>query len=216
MTVSDIVYYVSQWVQATSAAHPWLAPVLVFAGGVVTALNPCSIAALPLMMGYIAAQAEKSWKKSLLLSAAFVIGLALIFTLIGILGAVFKTMAGAKAAKWGVLAVGTILLLAGAWFMDLLKVPMPMPNLADFRHRGIVGAFLLGMIFSISAGPCAGPMAGVIIALMGGNISYGALLFFLFSMGTGVIVVIAALSTGVLHRLAALSLIHISEPTRPY
>ena len=67
---------------------PWLAIVAVFLGGVTTALNPCVLAMIPLLMGVVAGNKETTTlKRSLVFSLFFVLGLAVTFTALGLISA---------------------------------------------------------------------------------------------------------------------------------
>lgn len=204
MNLAAILYDLGQWAVSVSEAYPWLGPLLVFLVGVVTALNPCSIAALPLMLGFILGQGERDWKKALLLSLAFVVGLSLVLTVFGVVVQLLKQSVNVIGIQtYGSYVVGVVLIVAGIWLMDVLPVRIPMFNLAKFRHRGVVGAFLLGMLFSLVALPCAGPFAFAIAALSGDSIVYGTLLFFIYSLGTGAIVVLVGVSAGLAQNLVS-------------
>ena len=53
-------------VSALLQSNPWLAVVAVFLGGMTTALNPCVLAMIPLLMGVVAGNKETtSLKRSL-------------------------------------------------------------------------------------------------------------------------------------------------------
>ena len=65
---------------------PWLAIVAVFLGGVTTALNPCVLAMVPLLMGVVAGNKETTTvRRSLVFSLFFVLGLAVTFTVLGLI-----------------------------------------------------------------------------------------------------------------------------------
>lgn len=52
-------------------SNPWLAPLAAFAGGLLTAANPCVLAMAPLMVGYVAGQEARGVGRSFLLSLTF-------------------------------------------------------------------------------------------------------------------------------------------------
>ena len=67
---------------------PWLAVVAVFAGGVTTALNPCVLAMIPLLMGVVAGNKETTtFKRSLVFSLFFVLGIAIMYSALGLFAA---------------------------------------------------------------------------------------------------------------------------------
>ena len=63
---------ISEWLARVIETNVWLAPLAAFAGGTLTAANPCVIAAVPLMMAYLAGQEEnRGALRSFLLSLLF-------------------------------------------------------------------------------------------------------------------------------------------------
>jgi len=64
---------------------PWLAVLAVFVGGMLTASNPCVLAMIPLMMGFVAGR--RDGKPGVLrafgLSLVFVLGLGITFAILG-------------------------------------------------------------------------------------------------------------------------------------
>src|SRR5512139_2599016 len=60
----------------------WLAPLAALVGGLLTAANPCVLAAAPLMVGYVAGQEQRTVRRSFLLSLTFALGLTIMFGLI--------------------------------------------------------------------------------------------------------------------------------------
>ena len=59
----------------------WIAPLAAFVGGTLTAANPCVIAAVPLIMAFLAGQEQRTVARSFLLSLTFTVGLTAMFTL---------------------------------------------------------------------------------------------------------------------------------------
>src|SRR4030066_1888841 len=91
---------------------PWLAIVAVFLGGVTTALNPCVLAMIPLLMGVVAGNKETTTlKRSLVFSLFFVLGLAVTFTGLGLVSALMGRMFGDIGGFWKYAVAGICLLM---------------------------------------------------------------------------------------------------------
>ena len=62
--------------------NPWLALVAVFAGGALTASNPCVLAMIPLTMSFVAGQptGRSGVVRAFLFSSVFVLGLSITFS----------------------------------------------------------------------------------------------------------------------------------------
>ncbi len=177
---------------------PWLAVVAVFLGGVTTALNPCILAMVPLLMGVVAGHTETmTFKRSLAFSLFFVVGLAVTFTALGLISALMGRMFGNVGSFWRYF-VAAVCLLMGLHLLGLLKLNLPVPAGLKVKKRGSVGAFLLGLLFGVVSTPCAVPILAVLLAFVAekGNVLYGGFLLFVYALGHSVLVLVAGTSVG--------------------
>ncbi|MBP1661225.1 MAG: dsbD, partial [Candidatus Aminicenantes bacterium] len=99
-------------VSALLRHSPWLAIVAVFAGGVTTALNPCVLAMIPLLMSVVAGNRETTTvRRSLGYSLLFVLGLAVTFTALGLVSALMGRMFGDVGGFWKYAVAGVCFLM---------------------------------------------------------------------------------------------------------
>ena len=72
------------------------------------------------------------------------------------------------------------------------------------KHNAITYPFILGLVFAFATTPCSTPiLAGIMAtATLSANIAYAALMLFLFSIGQGMIILVAGLFTSVLKNLS--------------
>jgi cytochrome c-type biogenesis protein len=178
--------------------NPWLAPAAVFLGGVTTALNPCVLAMIPLLMGVVAGNKETTTvKRSLIFSLFFVLGLALTFTTLGLISGVLGRMFGDVGGFWKYF-VAAVCLLMGLQLLGLFKWNLPVATGLKVNKRGHFGAFLLGLLFGVVSTPCAVPILAVLLAFVAekGNVLYGAFLLFIYALGHSALVLIAGTSVG--------------------
>jgi cytochrome c-type biogenesis protein len=178
--------------------NPWLAPVAVFVGGLTTALNPCVLAMIPLLMGVVAGNKETtSFRRSLVFSLFFVLGLAVTFTTLGLVSGLMGRMFGDIGAFWKY-AVAGVCLLMGLQLLGVIKWNLPVPAAIRVRKRGNIGAFLLGLLFGVVSTPCAVPILAVLLAFVAekGNIVYGGFLLFVYALGHAALVLVAGTSIG--------------------
>ena len=130
--------------------NPWLGPLAAFAGGLLTAANPCVLAMVPLMVGYVAGQNTRSVLRSFLLSLAFSIGLTITFAILFMatwaVGSVLR-------AVWWTYIAAAVCLLMGLHLLGLLKFQIPAPQGVKPSQRGFIGAILLGMLFGLVSLP---------------------------------------------------------------
>src|SRR5512135_1601963 len=178
--------------------NPWLAVAAVFVGGVTTALNPCVLAMVPLLMGVVAGNKETTTlKRSLVFSLFFVLGLAVTFTALGLISALMGRMFGNVGSFWKYL-VAAVCFVMGLHLLGLVKLNFPVPAGLKVKKRGYIGAFLLGLLFGAVSTPCAVPILAVLLAFVAekGNVLYGGFLLFIYALGHSALVLAAGTSVG--------------------
>ena len=177
---------------------PWPAIVAVFAGGVTTALNPCVLAMIPLLMSVVAGNKETTTvRRSLAFSVFFVLGLAVTFTALGLISALMGRMFGDVGRFWKFVVAGVCFLM-GLHLLGILKWNFPVPAGIRVKKQGFIGAFLLGLLFGVVSTPCAVPILAVLLAFVAekGNVLYGGFLLFIYALGHSALVLVAGTSVG--------------------
>jgi cytochrome c-type biogenesis protein len=184
----------------------WWGPLLAFAAGLVSFVSPC---VLPLVPGYLAfvtggESPSRDGRKPLVPILLFILGFALVFTVIGgftasALTRWLKSSTGERLAGAIVLAFGVFMLL----YALRLGVPWLYREERPFLTRvrpGRAGALPLGMAFAVGWTPCIGPVLGAILTLAAnqGSPARSILLLFFYSMGLGVPFLLVGLGV---HRL---------------
>lgn len=182
--------------------NPWLAVLAVFVGGMTTASNPCVLAMIPLLMSVVAGTETTSLKKSLGFSALFVLGLSVTFSILGLISGLMGRMLGDVGAFWKYLVAGVCLIM-GLHLLGLLKFSINLPQPANVRKGGPMGAFLLGLLFGVVSTPCAVPILAVLLAYVGsqGNIIYGGFLLLIYALGHSALILVAGTSMGAAKKL---------------
>lgn len=180
--------------------NPWLAMAAVFIGGLLTASNPCVLAMIPLMIGFVAGRSEEGLGagRAFLYSSVFVLGLSLTFVGLGILAALAGRMYGDVSGGWK-WVVAAVCGLMGLHLMGVVRVPIPAVTGVQPRTQGIAGALVMGLLFGVVSAPCAAPILIVLltyIAGSGASVAYGALLLLFYSLGHSVLVLLAGTSMG--------------------
>lgn len=181
-------------------SNPWLAPAAAFAGGLLTAANPCVLAMVPLMVGYVAGQENRSVGRSFLLSLTFSIGLTMMFAVLFL--ATWAASSVLKASWWTYVAAGVCLLM-GLHLVGLLRFHIPAPAGLQPKQKGFIGALLLGLLFGLVSLPCAGPVLLALLSIMPlKSAAFGAILLVAYSLGHCGLVLIGGTSIGMVQRLA--------------
>ncbi|MFH1418448.1 MAG: cytochrome c biogenesis CcdA family protein [Planctomycetota bacterium] len=183
----------------TINTNVWLAPLAALVGGLLTALNPCVLGAIPLMMAYVAGQESRSTARSFLLSLAFVAGLTLMFALMSL--SVFVASAILPAGWWQYIAAAVCLLM-GLHLLGVLSFTIPAPAGIKPSQRGFVGALLLGMLFGLASIPCAGPILGALVAIIPlKGAAFGGVLLVAYSLGHCAVILVAGTSMGLVQKM---------------
>jgi cytochrome c biogenesis protein CcdA len=126
-----------------------LAFLVVFLGGVLTASNPCVLAMIPLMIGFVGGSKEISGlKKSLLFSLIFVVGLSITFSIMGIIAATTGKLLGDVGGFWRYIVVGVCFLM-GIHLLELVKIRLPAIHVGNPQTTGLFGALVMGMLFGV-------------------------------------------------------------------
>ncbi len=174
-----------------------LAFIAVFAGGLISAASPCVLAAIPLIIGYVGGYSEGNKKRAALYSLVFIFGLSITFTLLGaavsVVGKFLDFM-----GKWLYLGLAAIAVLMGLQLMGTVSIPLPFQKTRAVKTKGLLGAFLLGLLTGTVSSPCATPVLAVILAYVStqGDMLYGGSLLFAYAVGHCALIFVAGLSVG--------------------
>ena len=179
-----------------------------FLGGVISSLSPCGIGMLPVVVSYIGASPEQKVSKSAIQIVFFILGLAVTLTAIGVIAALTGQVFGAGNRSYFVLILTSLILIFGLNLVGLIDINFPVlvkkfPK--SEKHNAITYPFILGLVFAFATTPCSTPiLAGIMAtASLSANITYAALMLFMFSIGQGMIILVAGLFTSVLKNLSS-------------
>ena len=95
-------------IDAIVQSNPLLAFAAVFLGGLTTAANPCVLATIPLVIGYVGGFASESKAKAFVYSLAFTLGLATTFTALGLIASLIGGLFGDVGDYWKYIAVSLL------------------------------------------------------------------------------------------------------------
>jgi cytochrome c biogenesis protein CcdA len=200
--LDDFVAHAGQYIHQS----PWLALAAVFVGGALTASNPCVLAMIPLMMSFVAGRREEESTalRAFLFSLVFVLGLAVTFTALGMIAALGGQMYGEVSGAWSWI-VAAVCAVMGLHLMGVLTVPIPsLGERLSPRVRGLLGAFVLGLLFGVVSAPCAAPILIVLLTYLAGSgssIPWGGALLLVYALGHSVLILVAGTSMGAARRL---------------
>jgi len=191
----DDVNAIGQFLKETPTTYLFIA---FFVLGLALAFTPCVLPMLPILSSIVfGTQGSKPIKKSraAVLAAAYILGMALMYALAGVLMAALGSGAQQALQNPIVLSAFALLLLAlaGSLFgFYNLQFPQSWQVYIDRiagRQKGgsITGAFILGGVSTLVASPCiTAPLAGVLgFIAHTGSMSLGGGLLFVMALGMG-------------------------------
>lgn len=182
----------------------WLAPLLALIAGVLTSFTPCCLSSIPLVIGYVGGTGQKDTKKAFWLSVTFAAGAAVTFTVLGVVASIAGRLMGTS-ASWWYLILGALMILMALQTWGIFEIIPSSYLISKNTKKGFVGAFIAGILGGIFSSPCSTP---VLIALLGivagkGSIIWGVLLLLLYSIGHGILAVVAGTSIGFVQKLSS-------------
>jgi cytochrome c-type biogenesis protein len=208
----------------TTAAGFSLSPLLfvtALAAGMVSFASPCVLPLVPAYLGFITGRsaeelcsAHGSMRVAILTqSLAFVVGLAVIFALLGASATVLgQTLLQNLWWLWKI--GGLVVVVFGLQMLGLLRIPTlyRTARLADVKpntQRSLIGAFLMGLAFGAGWTPCVGPFLASLLALASSQdtVAAGTLLLLVYALGLGVPFLLAGVAVD-----RSLSLMRVVRP----
>ena len=181
-----------------------------FIGGLLASLSPCSLAMLPLIIGYVGGYSKETPFRTFLQLSCFILGTAIVFTVIGIACALTGSVFASALGGYFTLIIASLLLVMGLKLFGILDFETPtiikaMPT--NSTNSIFLYPILLGITFALAGTPCSTPiLAGIMaFAAIGKNLSLAILMLFLFALGQGVILILAGLFTSSLKNMKSLA-----------
>ena len=191
------------------SASPLLALATLFGAGVLTSLTPCVYPMIPITVSVISgtAREDQSRWRTLSLTLTYVVGMALLYAMLGLIAGLTGSLFGSISANpWALLAIGNLLLLFALVMFDVLPVPIPKRLLdwAGSQEGGSYGAgFRLGASSGVVAAPCGAPAFAVVLTWVAATQAglMGFVYLFVFSLGMTALLVVVGLFSGALAAL---------------
>ena len=189
-------------------------PITVFVAGLLSFFAPCVVPLLPVYIGYLSKGAENSTNKEemekkgrfalinkrlIIQTLVFVIGLSTAFVLLGFgAGAIGKLLNN----RIVLYVSGAIVIILGLHQIGIFKIKFlertKKVEVEKSFKGGVIGAYLLGLTFSLGWTPCVGPVLATVLGLASGNGSalYGGFLMMIYSAGLALPFVLVSLFAG--------------------
>jgi len=188
------------------ANHGWfLGFFAVFLGGLALNLTPCVYPLIGVTIAYFGNQGG-GHRRVMYLAIVFVLGIALMFSSVGVVVAMSGGLFGAAMQNPFVLVALSMVLLtlaASSFGLFVLQPPQWMLQRAGAAHPGYAGALLMGLGMGVVAAPCIGPIVLGLLLMVerSGSALFGFALFFTLALGLGVPYIGLAMAAGHIRRL---------------
>jgi cytochrome c-type biogenesis protein len=166
-------------------------------------LSPCHLASIPLIVGFISGQGRGSPGRAFGIASLFAAGILITIAAIGAITAAAGRMMG-DVGRWGNYFVAVIFMVVGLHLLGVIPMPWSGPGQVGMRRKGLLAAFLLGLIFGIALGPCTfafmAPVLGVVFTAAKTSAVYAASLLLAYGVGHCSVIVAAGTSTELVQR----------------
>ena len=179
----------------------------VFFAGLALNLTPCVFPLIPITIGFFTQQTKDREGSTFPLALAYVLGIALTYSVLGVLAALSGAIFGsALQSPWVVGLIVVVLLSLATSMFGLWELRVPTwAQKASGGRTGVFGALIMGLVMGFIAAPCIGPFVVGLLTYVGqrGDPVLGFILFFTLAMGLGLPYLILGTFTGAINKLPA-------------
>jgi cytochrome c-type biogenesis protein len=168
-----------------------------YLAGVLTSLTPCIYPMIPITAAIVGgANADGTrppMARTLVLTLSYVIGLATVYALLGVVAGLTGTMFGTVSTNpWLYFAMANLLLLSALAMLDVIPIRLPAALAGRAATAGTGGraggAFVMGAMSGLVAAPCGAPVMAAVLTWVtrtgSGLLGFVYLLAFSFGMCT--------------------------------
>ncbi len=198
--MTETLENLSQLIQTSG----WLAPLLALLAGILTSFTPCSLSSIPLVIGYVGGTGQKDTKRAFRLSLTFAAGAAVTFTALGVIASIAGRLMGTSASWWYII-LGVLMVLMALQTWGIFEIIPSSYLISKNTKKGFAGAFIAGILGGVFSSPCSTPVLIALLAIVAGkgSIVWGILLLLLYSIGHGILAIIAGTSIGFVQKLSS-------------
>jgi cytochrome c-type biogenesis protein len=167
-------------------------------------LSPCHLASIPLIIGFIDEQGKITTYRAFQISLLFSVGILLTIGLVGFVTAAMGRMLG-DIGTAGNYVVAVIFFVIGLHLLEVISLPfVGTSGQPSFKKKGMLAAFILGLVFGIALGPCTfafmAPVLSVAFKVAATQFFFAVLLILLYGIGHCSVIVLAGTFTEVVQR----------------
>jgi thiol:disulfide interchange protein DsbD len=193
---------------AALAKGSWTAFLVAFLGGILASFTPCVYPVIPITIGYIGGSSAGKPLRGLLLSFIFALGIAIVYSSLGLFAAATGTLFGSISGSPIVnIVIAMVFGIMGISMLGAFDIALPAALQSSLTggaaKRGFFGPLLLGMASGLVMAPCVGPVIVALLAWVAqtGDLFYGWALLFTFSLGLGLLFLVIGTFAGAIQAL---------------
>ncbi|MBA3589100.1 MAG: protein-disulfide reductase DsbD [Methylibium sp.] len=188
----------------------WIIVGVFFVAGLLLSLTPCVLPMLPILSSIIVGQGSRQGARGrgFVLALAYSLGMALVYTLLGVAaGLAGEGLAAALQNPWVLGSFAVLLSVLALSMFDVYQLQLPAPlrerlTTASSRLQGgqLAGVFLMGGLSALIVSPCvAAPLAGALVYIsQTRDVVLGATALFSLAAGMSVPLLLLGASAGAL------------------
>jgi thiol:disulfide interchange protein DsbD len=164
-----------------------------FGGGVLTSLTPCVYPLIPITVSLFGARQAGSRRQAVLLSALYVLGIAVTYSALGMGAALTgKAFGSVMQNPWVMGAVALVFVTMAASMFGAFEIQLPaglQARLSSVGGAGYVGALAMGLVAGVIAAPCTGPVLAAALTFVAtqGSVAFGVGIMFAYALGMGLL-----------------------------
>jgi thiol:disulfide interchange protein DsbD len=178
-----------------------------FVLGLALNLTPCVYPMIPVTIGYFSKQSEGRTSRVFGLALMYLLGIAVTYSLMGVVAALTGQLFGALLQNaWVLVGIALIMVALALSLFGVYQIQAPnfiRQKVSGDTGGGVLGALSMGLVVGIVAAPCVGPVTIGLLTYVGatGNPWVGFWMFFALSVGLGVPYVALGMFSGGLKKL---------------
>ncbi|MCS0582923.1 protein-disulfide reductase DsbD [Massilia pinisoli] len=199
----------------------WRIGLAFLAFGLLLSFTPCVLPMVPILSSIIVGEGNVSRGKGFTLALAYSLGMALVYTSLGVAaGLAGEGLAGALQKQWVLLTFGALLVVLALSMFDVYQLQLPSSlqsrlSTTSGRMSGgrFAGVFVMGALSALIVGPCvAGPLAGALLYIsQTRNVWTGGWALFSMAAGMSVPLLLTGVSAGSLLPRAGAWMNHVKR-----
>ncbi len=174
--------------------------------GLLLSFTPCVLPMVPILSSIIVGEGNVSRGRGFMLALAYSLGMALVYTSLGVgAGLAGEGLAAALQKPWVLLTFGALLFTLSLSMFDVYQLQLPSSLQSRLSSTSgnmgggkFAGVFIMGALSALIVGPCvAGPLAGALLYIsQTRNVWTGGWALFSMAVGMSVPLLLTGLSAG--------------------